>query len=100
MFCVRGHTGVVDAQARAPGSRELALLAADKPEDKDVHAIVLTGGSAGLATPMAMRYLAERGLSSDADSAQAHVPAAVVGDFSSIRAFTPDAAGGYEACGG
>ncbi|MEZ4540414.1 MAG: P1 family peptidase [Chloroflexota bacterium] len=102
-LCPEGTRASVDARGPAPGSRELALLAADKPEDKDVHAIVLTGGSAfGLATADGvMRYLAERGVGHPTPIRPVPiVPAAVVYDFFLNQgAFTPDAAGGYEACG-
>ena len=43
-LCPLGTYGSVDSRGPAPGSRELALLAPDKPDDKEVNAIVLTGG--------------------------------------------------------
>ncbi len=101
-LCPDGTRGSVDARGPAPGSRELALLAADKPEDKDIDAIVLSGGSAfGLATADGvMNYLAERGIGHPTPIRPVPiVPAAVVYDFFLNQgAFTPDAAGGYEAC--
>lgn len=101
-LCPDGTLGSVDARGPAPGSRELALMAPDKPDDKEIDAIVLTGGSAfGLATADGvMRYLSERG--------QGHptpirpvpiVPAAVVFDLGLIPGqYTPDAEAGYTAC--
>ncbi len=101
-LCPDGTRASVDARGPAPGSRELALLAADKPDDKDVDAIVLTGGSAfGLSTADGvMRYLAERGIGHPTPIRPVPiVPAAVVYDFFLNQgAFTPDAAAGYEAC--
>lgn len=101
-LCPDGTRGGVDARGPAPGSRELALLAPDKPEDKDVDAILLTGGSAfGLAAADGvMRYLSERGLGHPTPIRPVPiVPAAVVYDFFFNQgAFTPDAASGYAAC--
>ncbi len=101
-LCPDGTRASVDARGPAPGSRELALLAADKPDDKDVDAVVLTGGSAfGLATADGvMRYLAERGVGHPTPIRPVPiVPAAVVYDlFLNQGTFTPDAAGGYDAC--
>lgn len=101
-LCPDGTLGSVDARGPAPGSRELALLAPDKPEDKEVDAIVLTGGSAfGLATADGvMRYLAERGIGHPTPVRPVPiVPAAVVFDLGlNAGSFTPDAAAGYAAC--
>lgn len=101
-LCPDGTRGSVEARGPAPGSRELALLAPDKPEDKDVDAILLTGGSAfGLAAADGvMRYLAERGMGHPTPIRPVPiVPAAVVYDFFlNGGAYTPDAASGYDAC--
>ena len=101
-LCPDGTYGSVDARGPAPGSRELALLAPDKPEDKQVNAIVLTGGSAfGLATADGvMRYLAERGIGHQTPIVPVPiVPAAVVFDIAfSEGKFYPDAESGYAAC--
>lgn len=101
LLCPPGTYGSVDTRGPAPGSRELALLAADKPDDKEVNAIVLTGGSAfGLATADGvMRYLSERGLGHPTPVRPVPiVPTAVVFDLRPATAFTPDAAMGYAAC--
>lgn len=101
-LCPKGTFGSVDARGPAPGSREFALLAPDKPDDKEVNAVVLTGGSAfGLATADGvMRYLAERGIGHPTPVRPVPiVPAAVVFDLGlSATAFTPDATSGYDAC--
>jgi L-aminopeptidase/D-esterase-like protein len=101
-LCPDGTLGSVDARGPAPGSRELALLAPDKPDDKEVDAVVLTGGSAfGLATADGvMRYLSERGIGHPTPVRPVPiVPAAVVFDLGLNTAqFTPDAASGYAAC--
>lgn len=101
-LCPDGTRGSVDARGPAPGSREFALLAPDKPEEKDVDAILLTGGSAfGLAAADGvMRYLAERGIGHPTPVRPVPiVPAAVVYDFFlNGGAYTPEAASGYDAC--
>jgi L-aminopeptidase/D-esterase-like protein len=101
-LCPAGTFGSVDARGPAPGSRELALLAPDKPDDKTVDAVVLTGGSAfGLATADGvMRYLSERGIGHPTPVRPVPiVPAAVVFDLGwNPAAATPDAAMGYAAC--
>lgn len=101
-LCPQGTFGSVDARGPAPGSRELALLAPDKPEDKEVNAIVLTGGSAfGLATADGvMRYLSERGIGHPTPIRPVPiVPAAVVFDLGlNNEPFMPNAASGYDAC--
>jgi L-aminopeptidase/D-esterase-like protein len=101
-LCPDGTLGSVEARGPAPGSRELALLAPDKPDEKEVDAVVLTGGSAfGLATADGvMRYLAERGVGHPTPVRPVPiVPAAVVFDLGlNAGTFTPDAASGYAAC--
>ena len=101
-LCPAGTFGSVDTRGPAPGSRELALLAPDKPDDKEVNAVVLTGGSAfGLATADgAMRYLAERNIGHPTPVRPVPiVPAAVVFDLGlNNTPFTPDATAGYVAC--
>jgi len=100
-LCPDGTYGSVDVRGPAPGSRELALLAPDKPDDKQVNAVVLTGGSAfGLATADGvMRYLAERGIGHPTPIRPVPiVPAAVVFDLRPGTSYTPDAAMGYDAC--
>ncbi len=101
-LCPQGTYGSVDARGPAPGSREFALLAPDKPEDKEINAIVLTGGSAfGLATADGvMRYLSERGIGHPTPIRPVPiVPAAVVFDLGlNNEPFMPNAASGYAAC--
>lgn len=101
-LCPDGTWGAVDARGPAPGSRELALLAPDKPEDKEVDAVLLTGGSAfGLAAADGvMKYLAEKGRGHPTPIRPVPiVPAAVVYDFFfNMGSFTPNAESGYNAC--
>lgn len=101
-LCPPNTFGSVDARGPAPGSRELALLAPDKPEEKEINAILLTGGSAfGLAAADGvMRYLAERGIGHPTPVRPVPiVPAAVVFDLGFNRdGYTPDGALGYAAC--
>jgi L-aminopeptidase/D-esterase-like protein len=96
-----GAVGGVDVRGGAPGSRELALL---DPVNtvQQVHAIVLSGGSAfGLdAATGVMRFLEERGIGFDTRVAKVPiVPAAIlfdlgVGGDAKIR---PTADCGYKA---
>jgi L-aminopeptidase/D-esterase-like protein len=100
-LCPEGTTGCVDVRGPAPGSRESALMALEKPE-KNINGLVFTGGSAfGLATADGvMRYLAEQGIGHFTPIRPIPiVPAAVVYDlfFSSGDKF-PDADMGYTAC--
>lgn len=85
----------------APGTRETDLLAPTSAVP-EIHALLLTGGSAfGLdAAGGVMRYLRERGIGFDARVARVPiVPAAVIFDLDigSAEAY-PDAASGYAAC--
>jgi L-aminopeptidase/D-esterase-like protein len=89
-----------DVRGSSPGSRELALLAPDKTM-QEVHALVLTGGSAyGLASADGvMRYLEENGIGYQTPWARVPiVPAAVIFDLnigsSTVR---PDADSGRKA---
>ncbi|MGH9799449.1 MAG: P1 family peptidase, partial [Blastocatellia bacterium] len=63
ILCEDGATGGVDVRGSAPGTRETDLL---DPKNlvQQVHAIVLSGGSAfGLDTATGVvRYLEERGI--------------------------------------
>jgi L-aminopeptidase/D-esterase-like protein len=101
-LCPPGTLGSVDVRGPAPGSREQALLGPDKPYEKEINAVVFTGGSAfGLATADGvMRYLAERGIGHPTPLMPVPiVPAAVVYDMGFSRgAVLPDAALGYAAC--
>lgn len=100
ILCPEQTVGGVDTRGPAPGSRETALLAADKPVHY-VNAVVLTGGSAfGLAAADGvMQYLSERGIGHVTPVRPIPiVPAAVVFDFAFSRGERlPDAAMGYAA---
>ncbi len=78
-----GAVAGVDVRGGAPGTRETALLAPTKTV-QEVHAIVLSGGSAfGLDTASGvMRYLSERDIGYDTRIAKVPiVPAAVLFDL-------------------
>jgi L-aminopeptidase/D-esterase-like protein len=96
-----GATAGVDVRGASPGTRETDLL---DPKNlvQQVHAIVLSGGSAfGLETATGVvKYLEERGIGYDVGVAKVPiVPAAILFDLrvgdAKIR---PDAKAGYEAC--
>ncbi|HEX5417062.1 MAG TPA: P1 family peptidase, partial [Chloroflexota bacterium] len=103
VLCPDGATAAVDVRGGAPGTRETDLLQAGRLVQQ-VHAILLTGGSAfGLAAADGvMRFLAERG---HGFTVGAHrvpiVPAAVLFDLGigSGHAY-PDADAGYRAAAG
>lgn len=98
-----GAVGGVDVRGGAPGTRETDLLHPVNLVDQ-VHAIVLSGGSAyGLATATGvMRFLEERkaGFAVGGGMVVPIVPCAVLMDLhlgdGTIR---PDAESGYRACG-
>lgn len=85
----------------APGTRETDLLA-PTASVREIHALLLTGGSAfGLdAAGGVMRYLREQGIGYDVGVARVPiVPAAVIFDLDSgSSAIYPDGAAGYAAC--
>ena len=93
--------GSVDVRGPAPGSRESALLAPDKPM-KYINGIVFTGGSAfGLGSvDGVMRYFGERGIGHYTPIKPIPiVPGAVVYDlFFNQGKVWPDAELGYQAC--
>ena len=102
VLCPDRTVGACDVRGNAPGSRELALLDSIRTMP-EVHALVLTGGSAfGLASADGvMRFLEERGIGYVTPWARVPiVPAAVIYDLNvgsaSIR---PTADAGYAACG-
>ena len=101
ILCPEHTTGSVDVRGPAPGSRESALLAADKP-NHFVNAVLLTGGSAfGLAAADGvMQYLKERGIGHPTPIMPIPiVPTAVVFDIGfNMGQRQPDAAMGYAAC--
>lgn len=101
ILCDTPAVGGVDVRGGAPATRETDLL---RPLHmvEEVHAIVLTGGSAfGLdAASGVMRYLEEHNIGIDIGVARVPiVPAAAILDLglgsASVR---PDAAAGYHAC--
>jgi L-aminopeptidase/D-esterase-like protein len=101
ILCDQPATGGVDVRGGAPATRETDLL---RPLHmvEEVHAILLTGGSAfGLdAATGVMRYLEERQVGFDVGVARVPiVPAAALFDLAfgsaSVR---PDAEAGYRAC--
>lgn len=96
-----GAVAGVDVRGAAPGTRETDLL---NPLNtvQQVHAIVLSGGSAfGLDTAGgAMRYLEERGIGFRVGPAIVPiVPAAIIFDLGlGDQRIRPDAEAGYRAC--
>ena len=101
ILCHSPAVGGVDVRGGAPATRETDLLHPLHMVE-EVHAIVLTGGSAfGLdAAGGVMRYLEEHSVGIDVGVAKVPiVPAAAILDLgfgsASVR---PDAAAGYRAC--
>lgn len=97
----QGVRASVAVQGLAPGSRELALLDPERTV-QEVHAILLTGGSAfGLAAAQGVvQWLEERGYGYDTGIARVPiVPAAVIYDlsFGNPQA-RPGPEAGYAAC--
>ncbi len=96
-----GAVAGVDVRGAAPGTRETDLL---DPKNlvQQIHAIVLSGGSAfGLDTATGVvKYLEERGIGYDVGVAKVPlVPAAILFDLGVGDAkIRPDANAGYEAC--
>ncbi len=101
ILCEDGATGGVDVRGSAPGTRETDLL---DPKNlvEQVHAIVLSGGSAfGLESATGVvRWLEERGIGYDVGVAKVPiVPAAILFDLGVGDAkIRPDAEAGYKAC--
>ena len=101
VLCEKGAVGGVDVRGAAPGTRETDLL---RPGAfvQEVHAALLTGGSAfGLdAAAGVMRWCEERGIGVSFGGARIPiVPGAVIFDLGIGRAdVRPDAAAGYAAC--
>jgi L-aminopeptidase/D-esterase-like protein len=101
ILCPPGTTASCDVRGSSPGSRELALLAPDK-QMQEVHAILLSGGSAfGLgAANGVMKYLVEQNIGYKTPWAIVPiVPCAIIFDLnigSSAVYPTPDNA--YQAC--
>jgi len=101
LLCGQGAVGGVDVRGSAPGTRETDLL---KPGNlvEQVHAIVLSGGSAyGLDTASGvMRYLEERGIGFRMGNIVVPiVPAAILFDLGLVSSkVRPGAEEGYRAC--
>lgn len=101
ILCEDGATGGVDVRGSAPGTRETDLL---DPKNlvQQVHAVVLSGGSAfGLETATGVvRWLEERGIGYDVGVAKVPiVPAAILFDLTVGDAkIRPNAEAGYKAC--
>ncbi len=101
LLCPPKTIASCDVRGSAPGSRELALLAPDK-QTQEIHAILLTGGSAfGLgAANGVMKFLAERKIGYQTPWALVPiVPSSVIFDLNvgDSKIFpTPDDA--YQAC--
>lgn len=101
ILCEGGAVAGVDQRGGAPGTRETDLL---RPMHlvQQVHAILLTGGSAfGLAAADGvMHHLEDKGIGFDAGAARVPiVPAAVLFDLDlGDPQARPDAAMGYAAC--
>ncbi len=101
VLCPDNTCASCEVRGNSPGSRELALLAPEKSM-QEVHAILLTGGSAfGLAAATGVvQWLEERNVGYQTPWGKVPiVPAAVVFDLNvgdnSVR---PDALAGYQAC--
>lgn len=101
VLCPQGATAGVAVRGGAPGTRETDLL---RPETlvQEVHAVLLTGGSAfGLAAADGvMRWLEEHDSGFDVGVTKVPiVPAAVIFDLTIGRHdVRPDADAGYAAC--
>lgn len=83
ILCPPATVGGCDVRGSSPGSRELALLASEKTMN-EVHAVLLTGGSAfGLAAADGvMQYLEEHNIGYQTPWVRVPiVPAAVVFDL-------------------
>ncbi len=101
-LCPNGAVAGVAVRGGAPGTRETDLLRAENLVDQ-VHAILLTGGSAfGLAAADGvMQWLRERGHGWPTGALPVPiVPAAVLFDLAGDVPTWPDAALGYAACEG
>jgi len=95
-----GNVTSCDVRGSSPSSRELELLHLDRRLE-EVHAVLLTGGSAfGLAAADGvMNWLAERGVGYRTAAAVVPiVPAAVIFDLLPGKASPPRAAAGRAAC--
>ncbi|HLG51207.1 MAG TPA: P1 family peptidase [Chloroflexota bacterium] len=101
VLCPEGATAAVDVRGGAPGTRETDLLGTGRLV-QNVHAILLTGGSAmGLAAADGVvQFLLDRGFGFPVGRTRVPiVPAAVLYDLTigDMRVF-PDARDGWQAC--
>lgn len=99
IVCPPGTVGGVDVRGAAPGTRETDLLRPGNLVD-EVHAVVLSGGSAfGLeAASGVMRALAEQGVGLAVGRARVPiVPSAILFDLGMGRLHWPDADAGRRA---
>jgi L-aminopeptidase/D-esterase-like protein len=100
ILCPPATVGGCDVRGASPGSRELALLQSDK-KMQEVHAVLLTGGSAyGLAAADGvMQFLEEQSIGYRTPWGLVPiVPAAVVFDLNvGSSVVRPNAHSGYEA---
>jgi len=103
ILCPPKTVGGCDVRGNSPGSRELALLASEKTM-QEVHAVLLTGGSAyGLAAADGvMRFLEEHDIGYKTPWARVPiVPSAVIFDLNiGSHRIRPTADSGYRACVG
>jgi len=100
ILCPNGEVGGVAVRGAAPGTRETDLLQPGNLVDQ-VHAVLLTGGSAfGLAAADGvMRWCYERSIGFPTSVAPVPiVPAAVLFDLQVGNVAWPDADMGYAAC--
>lgn len=101
VLCPPNTRASCEVRGNSPGSRELALLAPEKSM-QEVHALLLTGGSAfGLsAADGVVKWLQERNIGYQTPWARVPiVPAAVVFDLNvGNTMIRPTTASGYEAC--
>ena len=101
VLCPPKTIGSCDVRGSSPGSRELALLAPDKTM-QEVHAVLLTGGSAfGLAAADGVvRFLEEGNIGYQTPWIKVPiVPAAVIFDLNiGSKDVRPTADSGYAAC--
>ncbi|MBI4429565.1 MAG: P1 family peptidase [Ignavibacteriales bacterium] len=101
ILCPPKTRGSCEVRGSSPGSRELALLGPDKTM-QEVHAILLTGGSAfGLAAADGvMKWLEDHGIGYETPWVKVPiVPTAVIFDLNiGEKATRPNAQAGYRAC--
>ena len=101
ILCPPKTIGGCDVRGSSPGSRELSLLASEKTM-QEVHAVLLTGGSAyGLAAADGvMKYLEEHDVGYQTPWVKVPiVPAAVIFDLNiGSKDIRPTAESGYQAC--